>query len=234
MPGSRPNPALLAAIIRFNAPEAGDFAPEALPEPAAALLRNGVLRRLEGSWTGRAMVRAWLFRQLDLNGCFTDFQEEIRRLALLHRESVRGLALLYGACVYAPEAAVLVRREDVASLRAGLGTHYDYALAAGRFQIRRARDIFASFRPDEPLLERMTAAGFAAMRCCLAAWPAPLARLADARLPAELRRKALPAADADDERFLSAWGSAAPDLFWPDLKKLLLSEVAPQWQTCFA
>jgi hypothetical protein len=228
MSGNRQHPDLLAAVIRFNAPLAGDFAPEALPEAAADLLRKGVLQRLEASRKGRGMVRAWLFRQLGVDGCFTDFREETRRLALLDRGIVRSLAILFGACVYAPEAARLVRREEAAALRACLGTYYGYALSTGRFHMQRARDAFASFRREDPLPERMAAAGFAALRGCLDSWPEPLARLAAPRLPAELRR------GAATQALPLAHSVAAPNFFWPDLKKLLLTEVAPQWRNCFA
>ena len=235
MPGSRVNPALLAAIIRFNAPGVCDFAPEALPAPAEALLRNGALRRLESTRAGRTLVSAWLRRQLGVMGVFTDFQEETRRLALLDRKTLSSLALIYGACVYAQEAARMVRREDTMALRASLGSYYDYALSRGRFQMQRAREFFAAFRREDPLPGRMAAAGFTALCHCLASWPEPLARLAAPRLPAELRSSlAEPGGGARGEGFWAPDHAVTPDFFWTDLKKLLLSEVAPQWQACFA
>jgi len=168
------------------------------------------------------MLRAWIFRRLGVKGTFTDFCEERRRLALLDKETLSGLALAYGACIYAQEAARLIKREEVASLRGLLGAHYEYALSRGRFQMRQAAGYFASFMPSAPLPERMAEAGFTALRLCLADWPKELFRLAAPRLPAALR---LPA----DE-------NAAPLLpvFWADLKKLLITQVEPRWQACFA
>ncbi|MCL2029118.1 MAG: SctK family type III secretion system sorting platform protein [Deltaproteobacteria bacterium] len=216
------NPELLAAVARFNAPGLDDFDPQALPGLPAALLRDGTLKKLGAGRGGGAMIRAWLFRQLGAKEAFTDFGEERRRLALLEKETLNSLALVYGACIHAREAACLIKREEVAALRGLLGAHYEYALSRGRLQTRQAGDYFASFRPGEPLAQRMAEAGFAALRRCLADWPEDLFRLAAPRLPAALR--------------LPADGKSAPLLpvFWADLKKLLLTQVAPQWQTCFA
>jgi len=215
-------PELLAAVARFNAPGLEQFDPEALPARPAALLKDGTLQKLGRGRAGRAMVRAWLFRQLGAEEGFTDFSEERRRLAFLAKETLSGLALVYGACIYAPEAARLIKREEAAALRGLLGGHYEYTLSRGRFQVRRAGEYFASFRPGAPLPERLAEAGYSALRLCLADWPEALFRLAAPRLPAPLR--------------LAADKEAAPMLpvFWADLKKLLLTRVAPQWQTCFA
>ena len=215
-------PDLLAAVARFNAPEIGDFAPEALPSLPAALQRDGTLQSLGGSRAGKAVVRAWIFRQLDVNGVFTDFSEERRRLALLEKETLACLGLVYGACLYAQEAALLIKRDEVAVLRGLLGGHYEYVLSRGRFQMRQAAGYFASFMSGVPLPERMAETGFAAMRLCLADWPAELFRMAAPRLPSALR--------------IPADTSAASLLpvFWADLKKLLITQVAPRWQPCFA
>jgi hypothetical protein len=218
----REKPGLLAAVARFNAPGLGDFDPEALPPLPAALQRDGTLQKLGGSRAGKALTRAWLFRQLGVKGVFTDFREERRRLALLEKETLAGLALAYGACIYAEEASRLIKREEVAALRALLGARYDYALSGGRFRMRRAGGYFAAFMAGAPLPERMAEAGFAALRRCIADWPEELFRLAAPRLPAALR--------------LPAEAGSAPllDVFWTDVKKLLLSQVEPRWQTCFA
>ena len=215
-------PELLAAVARFNAPEIGDFDPEALPALPAALQRDGTLGRLSGSRAGKAMVRAWIFRQLGANGPFTDFSEGRRRLALLEKETLSSLALVYGACIYAEKAARLIKREEVTVLRSLLGAHYEYALSRGRFQMRQAGEFFAAFMPDAPLPERMAEAGFTALRLCLADWPEKLFRMAAPRLPAALR---LPADEAP--------ASMLP-VFWADIKTLLITQVAPRWQPCFA
>ena len=215
-------PELLAAVARFNAPGIEDFDPEALSDLAAALLRDGTLKKLGAGRAGQAMIRAWLFRQLGAKEVFTDFGEERRRLAFLDKETLGRLALAYGACIYAQEAARLIKRDEVAALRGLLGENYDYALSRGRYQMRQAGGHFASFLPGAPLPERMAEAGFTALRLCLADWPEELFRLAAPRLPAALRRPA-------ETKF-------APLLpvFWADLKKLLTTQVDPRWQTCFA
>jgi hypothetical protein len=217
--------ALFAAILRFNAPAAGDFAPDALPEPARRLLREEILAKLEGSRAGRLVVRAYLLRQCGAGAeaFFGDFREERRRLALLERETLTRLALLCGACLYAPEASRLVRRDEVLALRAAIGTDYAHVVARGRLQLERSRAFFTDFLPRCPLPERMRAAGFAALRLCMADWPRELAGRAAPRLPQKLR--------AAWEETLPA--EALPPI-WLDVKKLLLMEVAPQWQACFA
>jgi hypothetical protein len=217
---------LAAAVLRFNAPTAADFAPDALPETAQRLLREGVLTRLEGSRAGRVMVRAYLLRLSESGRAplFLDFREERRRLALLPRETLSRLAGLCGACIYAPEASRCVRRDEVLSLRAAIGSDYDHILTRGRFQLAESRARFADFLPESPLPERMRAAGFAALRLCLSDWPPSLLRPAGPRLPEELRAGAgsTPPLPAD-----------ALPVIWLGVKKLLIKEVAPQWQACF-
>jgi hypothetical protein len=226
---TRDKAALLAAILRFNAPDSASFTPEALPEEAARLLREGALSRLEGSRAGKALVRAYLFRQSGLadTSFFWDFRDERRRLALLEQGVLSGLASLYGGCLYAPEAAKCVRRDEALALRAALGAHYDYVLSRGRFQMQRAREYFSLFRFRQPLSlpERMRAAGFAALHLCMADWPPPLRQRALLRLPPEARAA---------EPGLPPCAGETLSVIWQDLKKLLLSEVAPQWQACFA
>jgi hypothetical protein len=209
-------------MARFNAPGIGDFDPEALPALPAALQRDGTLQTLGGSRAGKSLIRAWIFRQLGGKGAFTDFCEERRRLALLDKETLSGLALAYGACIYAEEAARLIKREEVAALRALLGARYSYALSGGRFRMRQAGGYFASFMSGAPLPERMAEAGFVALRRCIADWPEPLFRLAAPRLPGALR--------------LPAETGSAPllSVFWADVKHLLLTRVEPRWQPCFA
>ncbi|MDR2504446.1 MAG: SctK family type III secretion system sorting platform protein [Deltaproteobacteria bacterium] len=224
------NAALWAAVARFNAPRAEDFAPESLPEESAALLRAGTLARLEASRAGRALVRAWLLRHWGAEPGFADFADERRRLALLGRDVLRRLALVYGGCLYAREAALCVRREEAAALRALLGEHYAYVLSRGRLLVMRGSEYFSAFKKNLPLPERMAGAGFHALRLCLAFWPADLFRLASCRLPAELR----PAAKAASGGRVKPAEAALAELVWTDVKKLLLVEVAPQWQACFA
>jgi hypothetical protein len=239
------NPALLAAVARFNAPEIEDFDPQALPARAAALLRNGTLHKLSGSRAGKAITRTWLLQQLGAKGAFTDFSEERRRLALLDKETLSSLALIYGACICAHELARHVRREEVLALRGLLGEQYDYALSRGRFQMRQASEWFAGLPVTKASLQaRMTEAGFIALRRCMADWPVDLFRLAAPRLPEALRQ-------ADALR-LAAEEKSAPmlEVFWADLKKLLLTrmnfqtnhqinfqskqQVSAPWQTYFA
>lgn len=216
------NPDLLVAVARFNAPAIDEFDPETLPAPLASLLRDGTLRKIGGSRAGKAMIRAWIFRQLGVRGTFTDFSEERRRLALLEKETLDGLALVYGACIYAQEVARCIKREEVAALRALLGAQYAYALSRGGFQMRQAGGYFASFMPDAPLPERMAEAGFTALRCCIADWPDELFRMAAPRLPGALRLRA------------EAISASMLPVFWADLKKLLITRMDPRWQACFA
>ena len=224
------NAALWAAVARFNAPRAEDFAPESLPEEAAALLRAGTLARLESSRAGRVLVRSWLLGHWGATPGFADFADERRRLALLGQDVLRRLAVVYGGCLYAREAARCVRREETAAMRALLGAHYGYVLSRGRLLVMRGGEYFSAFKKELPLPERMAGAGFHALRLCLALWPAALLRLAAFRLPEELR----PVADAPPGGKVKPAEADLTEFVWMDVKKLLLAEVAPQWQACFA
>jgi hypothetical protein len=173
------------------------------------------------------MVRSYLLRRegMPSRSFFWDFREERRRLALLEKETLTRLATLCGACLYAPEASSCVRRNEVLALRSALGPDYDHILSRGRFQLEQSRVFFTAFLPRVPLPERMRVAGFAALRMCMFDWPPSLRLLADPRLPRELRVAGTQALPDPGE---------ALAVIWLDVKKLLLREVAPQWQACFA
>ncbi|MDR2826158.1 MAG: SctK family type III secretion system sorting platform protein [Deltaproteobacteria bacterium] len=257
----RSNPKLFARILRFNLPASRSFMPENLTKQATVLQHSGLLEALEKSPRSAALVRRYLFKNC-LPACkktvepehiddkpgngvcknttefFVDFQEERRRLALLAPKQLHDLALLFGAGIYALKIAETVKRDEVLALRSFLGPYYTYALLRGRFQLGQVRAIFqrpASNHTEDsklPLTGRIAAAGVEALQICLSDWPQSLQKKVRPFLPPHLQALA--------ETALAGWPEHIeknPEnlkTVWVSLKKILLQELAPECQPCFA
>ena len=156
------------------------------------------------------------------HAAFWDYAEESRRLALLDRETLAALCLVAGVALHAPEIACALRREDVLTLRSGIGEDmYRYALCRGRYQLGSVRRLFAGLHPSLPLAERCALHGSMAPRLVAALWPEELAERFLPSLPP------LPGGE------LPSFSEGEIREIWNALKKLLLKEVAPSWAPCF-
>lgn len=172
---------------------------------------------------------------------FWDFAEESRRLALLPAPAVDRLALTFGAALHGNAFAVLVRRDDVLTLRTALGEDlYTYGLHRGRYQLGGVRRHFSPLRDTERtgegIARRIRTDGLTALGVCIARWPDVLRR----RLvwPDSMSGNTSGDITADIISGTSPrWDEARRQAAWPDiwfsLRKLLLKEVAPQWAPCF-
>ena len=124
--------------------------------------------------------------------------------------------------LHAPEIACALRREDVLTLRSGIGEDmYRYALCRGRYQLGSVRRLFAGLHPSLPLAERCALHGSMAPRLVAALWPEELAERFLPSLPP------LPGGE------LPSFSEGEIREIWNALKKLLLKEVAPSWAPCF-
>ena len=209
-------PLLWEAMLRANSrpASASEGFPDAsaLPGEAAASL----LYRLAGR------PDAARREQRGQHAAFWDYAEESRRLALLDRETLAALCLVAGVALHAPEIACALRREDVLTLRSGIGEDmYRYALCRGRYQLGSVRRLFAGLHPSLPLAERCALHGSMAPRLVAALWPEELAERFLPSLPP------LPGGE------LPSFSEGEIREIWNALKKLLLKEVAPSWAPCF-
>lgn len=209
-------PLLWKAMLRANSRPAsvlGDFPDvSALPGEAAASLLSWLAGRPDA-------IRR---EQTGQDAAFWDYAEESRRLALLDAETLAALCLVAGVALHAPDIARVLRREDVLTLRSGIGEDmYHYALRRGQYQLGDVRRLFAGLHPSLPLAERCALHGSMAPRLVAALWPGELVERFLPSLPP------LPGGD------LPSFSEGEIREIWIALKKLLLKEVAPSWEPCF-
>ena len=213
-------PELFAVLARFNSLTADHLNAafghnETLwaalpPELWETLLAHGPsCRHLESSDTTRPQP-------------FWDFSEPSRCLALLDTATLDELTLFYGASLHAQEIARTIMGKDMVLLREHLGKRvHEYALHRGQYQTPWGRKIFLGRHHVLPLAQRARLHGQEALGLLLSTWPAAL----QSRVPARMREA--PAAELP----------SSPEVhqgIWFDMKRLLLKEVAPTWQPCFA
>ena len=209
-------PLLWEAMLRANSRPAS--ASEGFPD-ASALPGEAAAARGCGVGGGPAGPRRGPGGQHPPGG---GYAEESRRLALLDRETLAALCLVAGVALHAPEIACALRREDVLTLRSGIGEDmYRYALCRGRYQLGSVRRLFAGLHPSLPLAERCALHGSMAPRLVAALWPEELAERFLPSLPP------LPGGE------LPSFSEGEIREIWNALKKLLLKEVAPSWAPCF-
>ena len=203
-----------SAAVGGHAPRqfASEADASALPGEAAASLLSWLAGRPDAARR----------EQRGQHAAFWDYAEESRRLALLDRETLAALCLVAGVALHAPEIACALRREDVLTLRSGIGEDmYRYALCRGRYQLGSVRRLFAGLHPSLPLAERCALHGSMAPRLVAALWPEELAERFLPSLPP------LPGGE------LPSFSEGEIREIWNALKKLLLKEVAPSWAPCF-
>ena len=201
------NQPLFQAILAFNQ----------LSRPPAGLAPAALAETIDQN------PRLWrYFPSSDLPPAFWDFRVEPHRLALLDDLTLTRLAQAWGASVWAPRLAGLINRPEALRVRESLGPElYAYALKRGRFQLGSLRESFLTGEaaPDSLDRARLEQCGLSAINQCWQDAPAPL----QARLSGRWRP-------------LAAGELLPPDLrrqTWAWLKKILLTEVAPQWRPCF-
>jgi hypothetical protein len=198
------NPALLRAALAFN----GAYdAPLGVP---AALAKSPRWRRRPHG-RDEAATGVW------------DFGREVHRLALLPPATLDELCARWSAAVLGDDLAKIVDGRELRRVTAVIGGDmYRYAVRRGRFQLggQRAR-LLPPATPRAPwTAERLRRPGQILKSLVFAAWPAELRRVWLARA-------------AQDAPAAPPAGAATVDGLWTWLKKILLTEVAPEWQPCF-
>ncbi|MDR2788755.1 MAG: hypothetical protein LBD06_10475 [Candidatus Accumulibacter sp.] len=177
------------------------------------------------------------------------FAPRPNRLAFLPPPLLARLQLYWNAAVWAEDLARIIERERLARIMARIGPEvYRYAVRRGRFQLGGLRALFrqdgkAEERTGEQagddaraggktgigqeageaqwLAEGFRRPGERMLALCVAQWPEEL-RVAWENRWRRIRPEAPPPVDI--ARF--------PAL-WPWVERILLQEVAPEWQPCF-
>jgi hypothetical protein len=161
------------------------------------------------------------------------FAEASNRLALLPLEALERLADYWNAVVLAEVLARMVDGARLQRLKAGIGPDaFQYAVRQGRFQLGGLRQDWLP-ADAERLSERVLhEPGQKLIRLCLSLWPETLrsAWLNRWRSAPEVENFSLSATSAAVEgKNQALWKKT-----WPHIEKLLLTEVAPEWQPCFS
>ncbi len=204
------NPALLGALVRFNAPS--------LPEDASPLLVAA---------QNYPDLKAALAKSHPASAGYWDFSEESRCLALLPADAVTRLARTAAAAVYADEIARTVQRASVIALREFFGSALiDYALSRGRWQAGGSiRAVFErAVGAEKPIAERCMEAAALTIASLKAGWPQALQDIVATRwASADLPHVGLPVLISGDERLT----------LWHFTKKLIQRELGSPWTNYF-
>ncbi|MDR0379887.1 MAG: hypothetical protein LBI62_08115 [Candidatus Accumulibacter sp.] len=213
------NPALLQAALEFN----GFYTP---PNPGA---ESGPLaEHLQTSLA--AQPRLWRFFPMPAQGkTVWCFEPAPNRLALLPPPLLERLSLYWSAAVWAEDLSRIIEKTRLAQVMAQIGPEvYRYAVRRGRFQLGGLRpslrsglkDAFA--RTTEWDAEIFHQPGERILALCVAHWPGTL-RIAWEERWQQLLPEPLPVRQAVSFPALWLW-----------VKKILCTEVAPEWQPCFS
>jgi hypothetical protein len=209
------NPALLRAALEFNGlcapPDWGAESGLLAGSPRALLASHPRLWRY---FPAPAQKRtAWCF------------ESGPNRLALLPPPLLERLGLYWSAAVRAEDLARIIEKTRLSPIMAEIGAEvYRYAVRRGRFQLGGLRALLCREESASGRAWRVEAfrqPGDEMLSLCFARWPERLRGVW-----AERWRRPLPEAPA----------RPAPVPFpalWSWLEKILLREVAPEWQPCF-
>jgi hypothetical protein len=209
------SPALLRAVLEFNG--------LAAPDEGAAE-SDPLLAQLSGD------PRVWRFLCARTpEATIWCFGSKPNRLALLPPPLLDRLLSYWSAAVWAEDLSRIIEKTRLTLIMERIGTDvYRYAVRRGRFQLGELRTLFRHERNGENLAtdtenwlaNTFSRPGDEMLALCLAHWPETLRAAWGKRwqrtVPENLRQ--------DAASFATAWR-------W--LEKILLSEVAPEWQPCF-
>jgi hypothetical protein len=160
------------------------------------------------------------------------FAVAANRLALLPLEVLERLAGYWSAVVLAEVLARTVDGARLQQLKAGIGPDaFQYAVRQGRFQLGSLRKDWLPADAERLSKRALHAPGQKLIQLGLSLWPealrqAWLTRWRSAPGVKGFALSATSAAAAKKDQVL--WQKT-----WPHVEKLLLTEVAPEWQPCF-
>jgi hypothetical protein len=217
------NPALFRAALEFNAlATPPDFGLPQASSLFALLARNPRLWRCFPTVKPRATVWCFVSRP--------------NRLALLPPPLLARFQLYWNAAVWAEDLARIIERKRLSRIMTRIGPEvYYYAVRRGRFQLGGLRALFHQEAQEgkaggekaknlveaDGLMERFHHPGERILALCFAQWPEELCVAWENHWQRARPREVPP---ADSARFPT---------FWPWVEKILLQEVAPEWQPCF-
>lgn len=209
-------PVLFAAMLRFNGITPDSEATK-LPNSLAGLSAQLPAACLDELWRHGPSRKHLRTLAPETAEPFWDFSEESRCLIFLEPESLKELALYYGATLHAPEIMRTIMRDGIADLREALGERaYIYALQRGQYRVPAARAEFSDRHREMPLAQRAPLHGKEALGIIVSGWPQELQQRVPFAAPADM-----------------PLSPALQKAVWFDMKTILLKEVASEWASCF-
>ncbi|GHT93590.1 hypothetical protein FACS1894116_05920 [Betaproteobacteria bacterium] len=163
------------------------------------------------------------------------FAAAANRLALLPLEVLERLAGYWNAVVLAEVLARTVDGARLQQIKAVIGADaFQYAVRQGRFQLGSLRQDWLPAEAERLSERALQAPGQKLIQLCLGLWPEALRRAWQNRWRSapwvESFALSAPLAAAEKTQVHQVlWQKT-----WPHVEKLLLTEVAPQWQPCFS
>jgi hypothetical protein len=233
------NPALFRAVLDFNGLAAPP--PLELSKPGRQDRQFGPESSLLALLAANPRVRCAFVRPAPKTAVWC-FAPPPNRLALLPPPLLKRLIFYWSAAVWAEDLARIIEKTRLSQIMANIGPElYRYAVRRGRFQLGSLRDRFrrgAQNENPECLTQAFFQPGEQLLSLCLDRWPEELCiaweihwrRAGYQKLQSPQNPKKLKNLSWQGE-----WQNDVPfSTLWSCVEKILLSEVAPEWQPCFS
>ena len=216
------NPTLFRMIYQFNCQVANTIHPDHLE----GLVDHGVFECILQSPRGEQALSEWIVEQfaLEPDGVW-DFESQVARLVLLDSSSLVRLIKLAGIASIHRQIARIVDRDTVSRIKQSLTEElYLFAVKRAGFLLGPLADALDTGEPTigpEEIDRQAGQVGQQLVSACLTGQPKALMSRLALKLPADII--------LNDSRDNSENSHA----IWPALKRILLTEVNPEFAVCF-
>ncbi len=216
------NRQLLRLIARFHGQPSQlvhqERWPTEVPEPVRRLLQN--------SAAGQRRLRNWMNETWNLDPEFHHtFAEPRHRVALLAPDRLQSLKLHCGAAIHSVDIARAIDRSKQTEFRELLGENaYNFAMKRASFLIGKLPD---ELKAAPTTVDEIISSGQRCIASCLQDAPGELLRRLELALspasPLSVQQEGRAERDAEHTKPI-----------WTFVKRILLTEVAPEMKPCFA
>ncbi len=149
-----------------------------------------------------------------------DFTSENKRLALLSKEELSKLALVFGLCLHAKEIAQTLSKDTIQAIKNELSIEmYTFALERGQYRIPYLSEIFSQKNLQFSLLERIKLHGQLCVSFLADSW-------------SEEEKEKLPSLITLQNTDQTHFSSQEIERILSALKKILTTEITKEWLQC--
>jgi hypothetical protein len=216
----RSNSDLFTRVVRFNLHPASTLHTDYFPEG----VDSNLIRRVLTSPRGERQLSQWTIGRYQLAPAgFWQFDYVPQRLALLDAEQLRSLMRFAAAAAHHSRIASLIGGTQLRDVKQTLGDEaYNFALKRAALTVG-PKPIEAVVSPETPLTaEVISQTGVSWLRTCLGA-----------DSPELLKRTSLKLAAASALSTETPPAAIDRDRCWRIVKRILLTEIAPEATACF-